>query len=579
MLTCVLSGTVLAGGGLPIAGASVRVRTIAPTLVGGAGIATNDLTTLTASDGSWSLTLAQGLHAQIDIPAIGIAADITIPAATSAAFVSLTLYARGTLTPATILSDHGPSLGGDLSGSSPNPVVVGIQGNSVSSLLPAAGQVLVWSAANNRWEPVTPATAVASITAGTAITVGGTATVPVVGVTAGGVTATQLGTSAAALNVGTLSGDLSGTLPGPAVAAGAITDSKVATGAGIAWTKISKSGAAAGDVGAVPAAGVIAAINSSTEATKIDMAQLQAVTESKVTNLVTDLAAKAPATRTITAGTGLTGGGDLSTDRSLAADFGAASGKVCQGNDSRLSDPRVASDVYAWAKEATKPTYTYSEVGADAAGAAAGAASTVAGNLSTHAGLSTTAHGGIVASSDSRLSDPRTPTAHATSHKNGGSDEVATATPAANAIPKAGAGGTLDAGWIPTLNQSTTGTAANLSGTPALPSGTTATTQGAVDNSTKLATTAYVDAAASAVVVTAGTARGAVALQTVTPGTPQAGHSNLAGAAGAFIAMNPSTMTADLTIPAGYNAYSAGPLTIGEGINVTVTDGGNWSVL
>ncbi len=37
------------------------------------------------------------------------------------------------------------------------------------------------------------------------------------------------------------------------------------------------------------------------------------------------------------------------------------------------------------------------------------------------------------------------------------------------------------------------GTATNLSGTPALPNGTTATTQSASDNSTKLATTAYVD--------------------------------------------------------------------------------------
>lgn len=39
-----------------------------------------------------------------------------------------------------------------------------------------------------------------------------------------------------------------------------------------------------------------------------------------------------------------------------------------------------------------------------------------------------------------------------------------------------------------------TGTASNLSGTPALPNGTTATTQTAKDNSTKIATTAYVDA-------------------------------------------------------------------------------------
>lgn len=38
---------------------------------------------------------------------------------------------------------------------------------------------------------------------------------------------------------------------------------------------------------------------------------------------------------------------------------------------------------------------------------------------------------------------------HASTHQNSGSDEVATATPAANAIPKAGAGSELDVGWIP----------------------------------------------------------------------------------------------------------------------------------
>lgn len=58
--------------------------------------------------------------------------------------------------------------------------------------------------------------------------------------------------------------------------------------------------------------------------------------------------------------------------------------------------------------------------------------------------------------------------------------------------------GTLTNCTFPTLNQNTSGTAANLSGTPALPNGTTATTQSAADNSTKLATTAYADAAVAA---------------------------------------------------------------------------------
>ena len=47
------------------------------------------------------------------------------------------------------------------------------------------------------------------------------------------------------------------------------------------------------------------------------------------------------------------------------------------------------------------------------------------------------------------LADGQTPLAHTSSHKHGGGDEVATATAAANAIPKAAAGGQLDIGWVP----------------------------------------------------------------------------------------------------------------------------------
>jgi len=62
------------------------------------------------------------------------------------------------------------------------------------------------------------------------------------------------------------------------------------------------------------------------------------------------------------------------------------------------------------------------------------------------------------------------PSAHAASHQNGGGDEVATATPGANAIPKAGPAGTLAASWIPTLNQNTTGNAATATALAAAPS-------------------------------------------------------------------------------------------------------------
>ncbi len=57
--------------------------------------------------------------------------------------------------------------------------------------------------------------------------------------------------------------------------------------------------------------------------------------------ITASLALKADKSVTLTAGTGLTGGGDLSANRSFAADFGSGAGKVTQGNDSRLSDART----------------------------------------------------------------------------------------------------------------------------------------------------------------------------------------------------------------------------------------------
>lgn len=44
--------------------------------------------------------------------------------------------------------------------------------------------------------------------------------------------------------------------------------------------------------------------------------------------------------------------------------LGTGASDACAGNDSRLSNSRPASDVYAWAKASTKPSYTASEVGA-----------------------------------------------------------------------------------------------------------------------------------------------------------------------------------------------------------------------
>ncbi len=85
----------------------------------------------------------------------------------------------------------------------------------------------------------------------------------------------------------------------------------------------------------------------------------------------------------------------------------------------------------------------------------------------------------------------------------GAAGALAAATAGTDFVAPGGALGTPSSGNLanctfPTLNQNTTGTAANLSGTPALPNGTTATTQAPGDATTKIATDAFVAAAITA---------------------------------------------------------------------------------
>lgn len=59
------------------------------------------------------------------------------------------------------------------------------------------------------------------------------------------------------------------------------------------------------------------------------------------TTVSNNIGLRATKSTKVSTGTGLTGGGDLSEDRTLAVDFGTGAGKVTQGNDSRLSDSRT----------------------------------------------------------------------------------------------------------------------------------------------------------------------------------------------------------------------------------------------
>lgn len=54
--------------------------------------------------------------------------------------------------------------------------------------------------------------------------------------------------------------------------------------------------------------------------------------------------------------------GITNSSGTISVTYGTAADTACQGNDSRLSNSRPASDVSAWAKASTKPTYTWTEI-------------------------------------------------------------------------------------------------------------------------------------------------------------------------------------------------------------------------
>lgn len=87
-----------------------------------------------------------------------------------------------------------------------------------------------------------------------------------------------------------------------------------------------------------------------------------AIAQSKISGLTTSLAGKASTSTTISAGTGLSGGGDLSANRSLAVVYGTISGTAAQGNDSRLSDSRTPTGSASGDLAGTYPAPTLAAV-------------------------------------------------------------------------------------------------------------------------------------------------------------------------------------------------------------------------
>ena len=154
-----------------------------------------------------------------------------------------------------------------------------------------------------------------------------------------------------------------------------------------------------------------------------------------------------PTTVQVIAGTGLSGGGSLTENRTLAVTYGTAVGTACQGNDARLSNARTPTAHKATHKTGGADALTPADIGAAAKTIQIkpGTGLTGGGTLEADRTLTVsygTAAGTACQGNDARLSNARTPTAHKATHKNGGTDAL---TPA-------------DIGAVPTTVQVIAGT-------------------------------------------------------------------------------------------------------------------------
>ena len=173
----------------------------------------------------------------------------------------------------------------------------------------------------------------------------------------------------------------------------------------------------------------------------------------------------------------------------------------------------------------------------------AGSASAVDGDLTTHEGLTTSVHGisdtaNLVYTSDSRLSDARTPTAHATSHENGGSDELELA-------PSQVTGTAIVTNDVHLISFVTSGT---RPGSP---------TEGQVIYETD--TDTYFGWKGSSWLPIGGGATG--------------------GDTDDVFYENSKNVTTSYTLTTGKNAMTAGPVEIDSGATVTIPSGSNWVVV
>jgi hypothetical protein len=139
----------------------------------------------------------------------------------------------------------------------------------------------------------------------------------------------------------------------------------------------------------------------------------------------------------------------------------------------------------------------------------------------------------------------------------------------------------IQAADVPTLNQNTTGTASNVTGTVAIANGGTGQTTAAnafnaLSPLTTLGDILYEETGAVGARLPIGTTGQVL---TVSGGKPAWGTAASSNITAQGLYENSATISANYTIGTGNNAMSAGPITVASGVTVTVPSGSVWTIV
>jgi hypothetical protein len=139
----------------------------------------------------------------------------------------------------------------------------------------------------------------------------------------------------------------------------------------------------------------------------------------------------------------------------------------------------------------------------------------------------------------------------------------------------------IQAADVPTLNQNTTGTASNVTGTVAIANGGTGqTTATAAFNALNpMTTTGDLLYEASATVAARLPIGSTGQVLTVSGGIPAWAAAPSSNITTQGLYENSATISANYTIGSGNNAMSAGPITVSSGVTVTVPTGSTWTIV